>query len=72
MCNLMLPLRILCQHHGKTEASKQIRAGIVKTVRQWISRQQELSAEEKQQITDMFPQLEEAEPELVKDLKKLL
>ena len=71
MCNLFLPLKVLCHNQGKTEASKKIRAEFVQTVRRLLP-SQTLTPEEKLKLQTMLPQLEEAEPELVTELKKLL
>ena len=72
MCSLILPLKILCHTKGKTEASVRIKAGLVKTVRQLIPMQNNLTVSEKEQLNELLPQLEKNEPELVEEIKKLL
>lgn len=73
MCSFILPIKILCRHQGTTtEASRKIRAGLVETVHQLILTQNNLTASEKEQLKTLFPLLEKTEPELVKELEKLL
>ena len=71
MC-VILAVKILCGHHGTTEATKKIKAGLVKAVRQLIPVQKDLTALEKEQLGNLLVELDKTESELAEELRKLL
>ena len=72
MCSIILPIRILCHNHGKTEATMEIRKFFVEKVRQALPMQKDLTKQEKSEIQEFFPQLEIDEPELLEEIKKIM
>lgn len=72
MCNILLPIRILCHNQGDSNATLTIRKSFVEKIRQSLPMQKDLTEQEKQEIQELFPKLALYEPELLEEIKKIL
>ena len=69
MCNLLLPLRIICRNTGKSAQTMQNRGDFVNIVRERLPQVTALTPEDKNKISALCPQLEKVEPTLAADVK---
>ncbi len=72
MCNLLLPLKIICRNDGKSQQTVKIRGDFADIVRERLQQVTVLAPEDKSQITAMCPQLEKVEPTLAAEIKDWL
>ena len=72
MCNLILPLKIICRNTGKSAQTLQIRGDFVNIVRERLPQVTALAPEDKSQISALCPQLEKVEPTLAAEIKNWL
>ena len=72
MCNLILPLRIICRNNGKSKQTMKIRGDFANIVRERLQQVTALAPEDKSQISALCPQLEKVEPTLAAELKDWL
>lgn len=72
MCNLLLPLRIICRNDGKSAQTVKIRGDFANIVRERIPQVTTLTPEDKSQIAAMCPKLEQVEPTLAAEIKDWL
>ncbi|MBR1904411.1 MAG: hypothetical protein IJ824_04465, partial [Alphaproteobacteria bacterium] len=72
MCNLILPLKIICRNNGKSAQTLQIRGDFVNIVRERLLQVTALTPEDKNKISALCPQLEKVEPTLAAEVKNWL
>lgn len=72
MCNLILPLKIICRNNGKSAQTMKIRGDFADIVRERLPQVTALTEEDKSQISALCPQLEKVEPTLAAEIKDWL
>ena len=72
MCDILLPLRIICRNQGSSPQTMKIRGDFVEIVRTRIPQIPPLTLEEKNAIAALCPDLQKVEPTLAGEVMALL